>query len=136
VAILVHLCAVFVAAVIIVTGTEMILEGPSGFISGVGKSIGGFLVWLILGLVTLPLALVLRHFAGRLPLRPLPVAMGVGVAIGWVLIPVLNPAMTPSLTFASHPVGLLLVYSLAGISGGVVWWAIAFRGVSGKNAEA
>jgi hypothetical protein len=133
--ILAHMCAVFSAWVIILTGSEMLLEGMEGFSSGLGKSIGGLLIWFFLALVSLPLGGALRYLAGRLPVRPLSGAIGVGVAVGWALIPVLNPAMSPSLTFASHPVGLLVVYSLAGIVGGTVWWAIEFQGVNENHVK-
>jgi len=119
--------AVIVAGVIILTGTQVLLDGPFGLFDGLLKSLGGFFIWIILGFVSMPLGLSLRYVAGLLPFPPLPVAIGFGVAIAWVLIPVLNPTMAPPLSFASHLVGLLIVYSVAVIVGGVVWCAIEFK---------
>jgi hypothetical protein len=127
------MCATFLAAVIIITGTETILEGPSGLLSGLGKSIGGFLIWLTVGALSLPLGLALRLIWGRFRVQPLPVAVATGVATGWILIPLLNPAISPVLTFSTNPIGLLVVYSLAGGFGGVVWWSIEFGRGSGEN---
>ncbi len=109
------------------TGTEVILQGPSGLLSGLGKSLGGFMIWLVLGVVSAPIGLGLRHVMGRLPFHPLYVAIVTGMGIGWILIPIMNPAMAPPLTFSSHPVGLLIVYSLAGGLGGLVWYCIEFK---------
>ena len=122
-----HMTAIFVAGVVILTGTEVILQGPMGVVSGLGKSIGGFLIWLILGVVSAPIGLMLRLVVGKLPFRPLYVAIVTGVGIGWILIPVMNPAMAPPLTFASHPFGLLIVYTLAGVMGGIAWHCIEFK---------
>ena len=122
-----HMSAIFVAGVVILTGTETILQGPMGLLSGFGKSVGGFLIWLILGLVCAPIGLLLRHLMGKLPFPPFYVAIVTGVGIGWMLIPIMNPAMAPPLTFASHPFGLLIVYTLAGGLGGLVWHCIEFK---------
>ncbi|MDB5665792.1 hypothetical protein [Cypionkella sp.] len=122
-----HMCAIFLAAVVIVTGTETVLQGPVGLLSGLAKSVGGFMIWLMLGVVSAPIGLILRNIMGRLPFHPFYVAVVTGIVIGWILIPVMNPAMAPPLTFSSHPVGLLIVYSLAGGLGGLVWYVIEFR---------
>jgi hypothetical protein len=124
---LAHMSATFLAAVVIVTGSEVILQGPSGIIDGLGKSIGGFLIWLVLGLGTMPIGLALRHVVGKLPLRPFSVAVGSGICVGLALIPVLNPGMAPTLSLASHPFALIIVYSLAGGLGGSVWYAVEFK---------
>lgn len=127
-----HISATFFAAIIIVSGTDIILQGPSGLISGLGKSIGGFLIWIIIGVVTMPIGFALRYIIGKLPLDPYHAAVGIGVCIGLALIPVLNPAMMPSLTLASHPISLLIVYSLAGGSGGLIWYFVEFRTANSK----
>ncbi len=115
----------------IMAGTEALLFGPMGLVSGLAKTVGGGLIFLVLAVVSLPLGLFLRWAVSRVVATPLVGAAICGVSIGAVLIPVLHPAMYPGLSFDTAPLGLTVVHALAGLIGGVLWW-VCETGCSGE----
>lgn len=129
------MCAIFAAGVIILTGTYVMRYGPTSFLYGLLMSLGSFFIWFVLGLISLPIGLALRSFAGLLPLPPLLVATMVGMAIGLILMPILSSALASSLSFDSRPASVIVVYSLAGIVGGIVWWAVEFQGAKQNDPK-
>jgi hypothetical protein len=117
-----HVVAMIVAQLIILTGAEAIMFGPSGVLSGVMKSLGGVLILLIVAGVTLPVGLSLRWLAGKLPAWPSRVAVSAGVLVGLMTIPPVHPSTDPSVSFGTHPVALPVWHVLAGACGGWVWY--------------
>ena len=119
-----HLVAMVVAQVIILAGVEAIMFGPSGVLSGVMKSLGGVLILLIVAGVTLSVGLSLRWLAGKIPASPRRIAVSAGVLVGLMTIPLVHPSASPSVSFGTHPVALLVWHGLAGACGGWVWYCI------------
>jgi hypothetical protein len=111
----------FVAQMIVFAGVEAIRFGPSGVLSGVMKSLGGFLILLIVAGVTLPVGLSLRWLAGKLPASPRRIAVSAGVPVGLMTIPLVQPSH-PSVSLGTNPVALLVWHVLAGACGGWVWY--------------
>ena len=122
-----HLFSVLIGSLLITIGIETIALGMIGPLSGAGKWIGGFLIFAILALVSLPLGSMLRWCTGKLPLDPLGGAVATGGCVGFVLIFVLHPAMYPSVSFSSHPLALSFVHILTGLLCGWLWHAVEFR---------
>ena len=118
-----HMAAMFVAQMIVFAGVEAIRFGPSGVLSGVMKSLGGFLILLVVAGVTLPVGLSLRWLAGKLPASPRRVAVSAGVLVGLMTIPLVQPSH-PSVSLEANPVALLVWHGLAGACGGWVWYCI------------
>jgi len=116
-----HMAAMFVAQMIVFAGVEAIRFGPSGVLSGVMKSLGGFLILLVVAGVTLPVGLSLRWLAGKLPASPRRVAVSAGVLVGLMTIPLVQPSH-PSVSLGTNPVALLVWHVLAGACGGWVWY--------------
>ena len=127
-----HMAAMFVAQMIVFAGVEAIRFGPFGVLSGVMKSLGGFLILLIVAGVTLPVGLSLRWLAGKLPASPGRVAVRVGVLVGLMTIPLVHPSFHPSVSLGTTPVALLVWHGLAGACGGWVWYCIE-RPVDGRG---
>jgi hypothetical protein len=125
------MAAMFVAQMIVFAGVEAIRFGPSGVLSGVMKSLGGFLILLIVAGVTLPVGLSLRWLAGKLPASPRWVAVSAGVLVGLMTIPLVQPSH-PSVSLETNPVALLVWHGLAGACGGWVWYCIE-RPVGGRG---
>ncbi|MEO1363500.1 MAG: hypothetical protein AAFU86_06970 [Pseudomonadota bacterium] len=121
-----HLMAVLLGSLVLFVGVEMTVFGPIGFLQGLGKWIGGILIFFVLAIASLPAGLVLRALVGRLKTYPLFGAMLSGAVLGFVLMFVLHPAMYPGVSFWTDPVALSLVHVLAGLCGGAVWFAIEF----------
>ena len=119
-----HMAAMFVAQMIVFAGVEAIRFGPFGVLSGFMKSLGGFLILLIVAGVTLPVGLSLRWLAGKLPASPRRIAVSAGVLIGLMTIPLVHPSTDPSMSFGTHPVALLVWHALAGACGGWVWYCV------------
>jgi hypothetical protein len=115
------MAAMFVAQMIVFAGVEAIRFGPSGVLSGVMKSLGGFLILLVVAGVTLPVGLSLRWLAGKLPASPRRVAVSAGVLVGLMTIPLVQPSH-PSVSLETNPVALLVWHGLAGACGGWVWY--------------
>jgi hypothetical protein len=122
----------FVAQMIVFAGVEAIRFGPFGVLSGVMKSLGGFLILLIVAGVTLPVGLSLRWLAGKLPASPRRIAVSAGVLIGLMTIPLVHPSFDPSVSLGTHAVALLVWHGLAGACGGWVWYCIE-RPVDGRG---
>jgi len=117
---------VYLGSLILVIGIEVIVFGPVGIVQGLGKWVGGFLIFLILSVLSLPIGLLMRYRVGLLPITASQGAIFGGVVVGMVLMFVLHPAMYPSLSFGSSPLSLTLVHSVAGLSAGVIWYSIEF----------
>ncbi|WP_299589971.1 hypothetical protein [uncultured Tateyamaria sp.] len=122
-----HFSSVLVGSLLLATGIDAIAFGMEGLVSGLAKWIGGMLIFTVLALVSVPAGLLLRWFAGKLPLEPLTGSMAMGACVGVALIFVLHPATYPQMSFISHPVQLLVVHGLAGLAGGWVWHFIEFK---------
>lgn len=119
-----HVAAMLVAQVMIFTGMQAIRFGPSELLSGFTMSLAGFLIFLIVSVLTLPIGLLLRWLAGKLTASPLRISVSVGVIVGLATIPLLHPAMAPSISLGTRPVELLVLHALAGACGGYVWYYI------------
>ena len=128
-----HISAIFVGAIVIFAGSEVILEGPAALFLGLAKGFGGFFMWFILGLASAPLGVALRYALGYLFGPSKVVAICTGIVIGFILIPVLNPAMTSVLTFHSNSKGLLFVYVTAGALAGRAWYWMEFEAFQSKS---
>jgi hypothetical protein len=126
------MAAMFVAQMIVFAGVEAIRFGPFGVLSGVMKSLGGFLILLIVAGVTLPVGLSLRWLAGKLPASPRRIAVSAGVLIGLMTIPLVHPSFYPSVSLGTNPVPLLVWHGLAGACGGWVWYCVE-RPVGGRG---
>jgi hypothetical protein len=126
------MAAMFVAQMIVFAGVEAIRFGPFGVLSGVMKSLGGFLILLIVAGVTLPVGLSLRWLAGKLPASPRRIAVSAGVLIGLMTIPLVHPSFYPSVSLGTNPVALLVWHGLAGACGGWVWYCVE-RPVGGRG---
>jgi hypothetical protein len=122
--ILAHVCSVFAASSVIIAGMGFVNAGFVGVVDRFSGWIGGFLIFSFLSVCSLPIGLLLRSIVGRLPVSPKRVSVGTGIAVAVALIPVLHPAMMPSMSFASHLFQLLAVHGTAGAVGGWLWWAI------------
>ena len=122
-----HFAATSAAAVVLFVGLDVLTFGPAGVLSGLGKSIGGFVVILVVCAFSVPLGLALRYLVGRLPLSPRPAAVAAGIAVGLALIPILHPGMVGGVSFSSNPLALIVIHGLAGCVGGVIWHAVEFR---------
>ena len=105
-------------------GLDAISSGAVGIADGTAKWIGGFLIFGFLAGLSIPIGLLVRAAVGLLPMKPLLGAVLTGAAVGLALIPVLNPAMYPDVSFQSDPFRLVLVHASAGVVGGLVWWSI------------
>jgi hypothetical protein len=125
------MAAMFVAQMIVFAGVEAIRFGPFGVLSGVMKSLGGFLILLIVAGVTLPVGLSLRWLAGKLPASPGRIAVSAGVLVGLMTIPLVQP-IHPSVSLGTTPVALLVWHVLAGACGGWVWYCVE-RPVDGRG---
>lgn len=117
-----HLAATLAGSLIIMVGTDVLEYGWAVGLGSWGKWMGGFVLFFIIGLLTAPLGIGLRYVLGRIGQRNLPAAVITGVLVGLALIPVLNPAMYPGLSFDTNPLGLLVVYGLSGAAGGLAWF--------------
>jgi hypothetical protein len=122
-----HFAATVAAAIVLFIGFDVLTFGPTGVLSGPGKSIGGFLVILLICTISVPLGLALRYLVGKLPLSPRPVAVAAGIAVGLALIPILHPGMIGGISFTSNPLALIVIHGLAGCVGGMIWHAAEFR---------
>lgn len=129
-----HILSVYLGSLILFVGIETVVFGSVGIVQGLAKWIGGFLIFLILSVLSLPIGLLLRFGVGRLPIKPLLGALLGGLAMGVTLIFVLHPAMYRQLSFGSDPLSLILVHSMAGLSAGIIWYCIEFagKGVTGE----
>ncbi|MEO0380013.1 MAG: hypothetical protein AAF252_07050 [Pseudomonadota bacterium] len=115
-------------SLILLVGVEIVVFGQVGIVQGLAKWIGGFLMFLILSVLSLPIGLLLRFGVGRLPIKPLLGALLAGLAVGVTLIFVLHPAMYRQVSFGSEPLSLILVHSMAGMAAGTIWYGIEFAG--------
>lgn len=112
---------VYVGSLVIVAGTDVLAFGwPTG-LGGIGKWLGGFMIFFIIGILTLPICLGLRFVIERLGQRNLRTATAAGTLVGLAIIPALQP-MYPDISMTTMPVGLLLVHVLAGCAGGLAWY--------------
>jgi vacuolar-type H+-ATPase subunit I/STV1 len=123
-AILAHVCAVFAASAVIMAGMGFVEAGFKGLVDRFAGWVGGFLIFGALSVLSLPVGLLIRSFVGRFTVHPERAAVGTGLGVSLVLIPVLHPAMMPSLSLSSHPMQLIAVHGVAGVLGGWLWFAI------------
>lgn len=123
-----HILSVYLGSLVLLIGMEVTVFGAMGFVQGLGKWIGGFVVFLTLSLLSLPIGLLLRSGIGRMPIKPLHGALLGGGAVGSVLMFVLHPAMYPPLSFGSNPLSLTVAHLAAGLSAGIIWYSIEFAG--------
>ena len=106
----------------IVVGVEVVALGWQEGLGGSGKWLGGLLIIAAIAILALPIGIGLRFWLGSMGQQNLVAAMITGTAIGVALVPVLHPAMYPSLSLETHWITLLLVHCLAGCAGGVAWF--------------
>jgi hypothetical protein len=102
-------------------GIGGIRGGLEGALESLAGWVGGALIFATLAVMSAPVGLLLRWIAGRMFNRPQMPALMIGVVVGLMFIPVLHPAMVPSLAFASDPMKLFVVHAGAGLVGGAVW---------------
>ena len=121
-----HLAAVLSGSLVLLIGIEATVFGPVGIPQGVGKWIGGVLIFIFLAIASLPLGLVLRLVVGRLNSAPLRGAMLGGAFVGFGLMFVLHPAMYPGVSFWTDPLALSLAHTIAGVCGGAAWYWIEY----------
>lgn len=106
------------------SGLEAVISGWLGVVDGATKWIGGFLIFLVLAVATVPLGLLFRHLVGKVNIPPLTGAVFTGMAVSVGLMFVLHPAMYPGISVFTVPVLLPVVHVLAGVAGGYTWWMI------------
>lgn len=111
----------YVGSLVIVAGTDVLAFGWLGALGGIGKWLGGFMIFFIIGVLTSPFSLGLRFAMERLGQRNLPTATVAGTLVGLAIIPVLQP-MYPDVSMTTMPAGLLVVHGLAGCAGGLAWF--------------
>ncbi|MBO9478231.1 hypothetical protein J7382_11860 [Shimia sp. R11_0] len=123
-AILAHVCAVFAASAGIMAGMGFVDAGFVGLIDQLAGWVGGFLIFGLLSVLSVPVGLLIRSIVGRFATHPERASVGTGLGISLALIPVLHPAMMPPMSVWSHPLQLIAVHSIAGVLGGWLWFAI------------
>ena len=121
-----HTVSVLGASLILLIGLEFIAAGPVGLAAAIGKWIGGVLIFAALAVLSIPVGLLLRWIVGLLPVEPLFGALFGGAAVSFALIPVLHPAMYPTVSLTSHPASLIFVHLFAGLIAGGLWHLIEF----------
>ena len=105
-------------------GLGVVSGGLEGGLEAFFGWVGGFLIFAILAVASLPAGWALRWVALK-TLKPNPLnTMAVGVFVGLALIPVLHPAMRQDVMWSTHGVALVLAHGLSGAFGGWVWWQI------------
>ena len=119
-----HIAATLSGSFLILVGIECVVYGLEGVPVGIGKWIGGLLIFAVFAIVTIPLGLALRLVLGKLPLRPRFGAIAGGVVVGFALVFVLHPALYPPLSFSSHPVSLTFIHLASGGLAGYIWYLI------------
>ena len=124
--ILAHVFAVLSGSLLLMSGVEMILQGPLGALDGAAKWLGGLLIFSVVAIATAPVGMTLRWLVGKLPMRPMEGALLGGASIGIASVFVLHPALYPNLSLATHPVQLVILHLIAGLAGGWAWHRIEF----------
>ena len=105
-------------------GLGVVSGGLEGGLEAFFGWVGGFLIFAILAVASLPAGWALRWVALK-TLKPNPLnTMAVGVFVGLALIPVLHPAMRQDVMWSTHGVALVLAHCLSGAFGGWVRWQI------------
>ena len=121
-----HFAAVLVSSLALLVGIETLAHGAIGIVQGVGKWIGGILIFLVISLASLPIGLSIRAMIGQFRVVPIFGALIGGACVGLALLFVLHPAMYPGVSFQTHPVGLTVVHLGAGVIGGWIWHRFEF----------
>lgn len=117
-----HLAAVCTGSLALLAGSRLLDTGPVGFFEGVFNWLGGIVIVLALAATSFPAGLAVRWVIGLLPAPALIGAVFGGVAVGLCLLPFLHPALLPCVSWDSHALGLVVLHSVAGALGGVVWF--------------
>ncbi len=131
-AIAAHFVAVLLSSLLLFVGVEAVVFGSVGVLQGVGKWIGGVLIFIVLAIASLPIGLLLRGIIGKLAPSAFSGAIVGGVFVSLALMFLLHPAMYPGVSFWTHPVALTLVHGFAGFCGGALWHTVEF-GLGGEH---
>jgi hypothetical protein len=122
--VLAHFVSVYTASGALMLGLGALDAGLTGALEFAARWFGGFLIFGILAMVSLPLGLFIRYLALKFLKPSFAGSVGIGVSVSWILVFILYPAMMPPLSFETAPFGLLLSHGIAGAVGGWVWWLL------------
>ena len=122
--ILAHVLSVYFGSGALLASVGLIENGLVGLVERLLNWLGGFLIFVLLAILTIPVGLILRLCAGFLPLPARVAAPAFRVLASLSLVPLLHPHLVLSVTWQDHVIALLFAHGLAGALGGWIWLVV------------